>query len=282
MTAPDHQKDIQALRQFFQTGITRPHDWRRQQLLSLRAAVLEHQQDIAAALYTDLKKSPEEAYGTETGLLLAEINTTLKNLRSWMRPRRAGTNLLNLPSSSKIYRDPLGVVLIIAPWNYPFQLSLIPLVGAIAGGNCIVLKPSELAPATAAVIERILTGIFPPGLIHVAQGEGSVILPALMSSFRFDHIFFTGSIPVGRSIYQQAAKDLVPVTLELGGKSPAVVESDAHIATAARRIAFAKFSNAGQTCIAPDYLLLHVGIKDRFMRELQDTIRQFYGEDEEK
>src|SRR5882724_5570935 len=237
--------DLPAMRRHFQSGATKPYAVRRQQLLMLRQRLLQLEPEIAQALFTDLKKSREESYGTETGIVLAELNNTLKNLRKWMRPRRAGTNLVNLPSSSRIYRDPLGVVLIISPWNYPFQLSLIPLVGAIAGGNCIVLKPSELAPATAAVIERILTGIFPPGLIHVAQGEGSVILPALMSSFRFDHIFFTGSIPVGRSIYQQAAKDLVPVTLELGGKSPAVVESDAHIATAARRIAFAKFSNAG-------------------------------------
>ncbi|HMH22608.1 MAG TPA: aldehyde dehydrogenase [Puia sp.] len=282
MTAPDHQQDLQAMRQYFQTGVTRSYDWRRQQLLLLKEAVTGYEQDIAAALYADLKKSPEEAYGTETGLLLAEITTAVKNLRSWMRPRRARTNLLNLPSTSKIYRDPLGVVLIIAPWNYPFQLSLIPLVGAIAGGNCSVVKPSELAPATATIVEKILTGIFAPEFVRVMQGEGSVVLPSLISSFRFDHIFFTGSIPVGRAIYQLAAKELVPVTLELGGKSPGVVENDAQIRTAAKRIAFAKFTNAGQTCIAPDYLLLHADIKDRFLGELREAIRQFYGEQEDR
>jgi aldehyde dehydrogenase (NAD+) len=276
------QTDLLPVRKYFQSGVTRPYSWRRQQLQALRQAILANETGIAAALYADLKKSPEEAYGTETGLLLAEINATLKNLRSWMRPRKAATNLLNLPSSSRIYRDPLGVILIIAPWNYPFQLALVPLVGAIAAGNCAVVKPSEAAPATAAIIEKILGDSFPPDLVRVVQGEGSVVLPALIRSFRFDHIFFTGSISVGRSIYQLAAQDLVPVTLELGGKSPVVVESDAHIKTAVKRIAFGKFTNAGQTCIAPDYLLLHADIRDRFLQELQQTIRQFYGEKEEE
>lgn len=278
MTVPDLPTDLHPMRQYFQTGTTRPYAWRKQQLQVLKQAILEHEDEIHKALYTDLKKSPEEAYGTETGLLLAEINITLKHLRSWMRPGRAKTNMVNLPSSSKIYHDPLGVVLIIAPWNYPLQLSLIPLLGAIAGGNCAVVKPSELAPATTKIIEKILTGIFSPDYIRVVQGEGSVVLPALIGSFRFDHIFFTGSTPVGRSIYQLAAQDLIPVTLELGGKSPVVVESDAHIKTAARRIALAKFSNAGQTCIAPDYLLLHADIKDELLSALQETILQFYGE----
>src|SRR5450631_781886 len=274
--------DLLPIREYFQSGITRPYAWRRQQLQALKQAILGNETGIAAALYADLKKSPEEAYGTETGLLLAEINAALKNLRGWMRPRRVATNLLNLPSTSRIYRDPLGVILIIAPWNYPFQLALVPLVGAIAAGNCAVVKPSEAAPATAAIIEKILGGIFPPDFVRIVQGEGSVVLPALMGSFRFDHIFFTGSIPVGRSIYQLAARDLVPVTLELGGKSPAVVENDAQIKTAAKRIAFGKFTNAGQTCIAPDYLLLHADIRDRFLKELQETIRQIYGEKEEE
>lgn len=314
MNSPDYQQELLPLRQYFQSGATRSYEWRKQQLLLLRQAIVEHEQEIYQALYADLKKSPEEAYGTETGLVLAEINNTLKHLRKWMRPRSVRTNLVNLPSSSKIYRDPLGTVLIIAPWNYPFQLSIIPLAGAIAGGNCVVLKPSELAPATAAVLEKILTRIFPAGIpdasstaasdgssasaldtsstatldarvnsgspfgfLKVIQGDGSIVVPALLRSFRFDHIFFTGSIPVGRSIYQLAAQDLVPVTLELGGKSPVVVERDADLKTAARRIALGKFTNAGQTCIAPDYLLLHADIKDRLLQELQQTIVQFYG-----
>ncbi|HWK02345.1 MAG TPA: aldehyde dehydrogenase [Puia sp.] len=291
--------ELLPLRQYFQSGATRSYDWRKQQLLLLKQAILQHEAEINQALYTDLKKSPEEAYGTETGLVLAEINNTLKHLRRWMRPRTVRTNLVNLPSSSKIYRDPLGTVLIIAPWNYPFQLSLIPLAGAIAGGNCVVLKPSELAPATAAILEKILTGAFSgeasrselhadsltasqPGFIRVVQGDGAIVVPDLIRSFRFDHIFFTGSIPVGRAVYQLAAQDLVSVTLELGGKSPVVVESDADIKTTARRIVLGKFTNAGQTCIAPDYLLLHADIKDRLLEEIKATLIQFYGEKAEE
>src|SRR5579872_4634023 len=172
MGDPEISYDLITLRRYFQTGITRPYAWRRQQLQALKKAILEHGTEIQAALYTDLKKSPEEAYGTEIGLVIAELNHTLKNLRRWMRPRRVRTNLLNLPSSSTIYRDPLGVVLIIAPWNYPFQLSMVPLMAAIAGGNGVVLKPSELAPATAAIIEKMLVRIFPPDYVRVVQGDG--------------------------------------------------------------------------------------------------------------
>jgi len=282
MALTEPSKDLLPLRETFHSGITRPYAWRRQKLLDLKKAILEEEDAIGQALYTDLKKSPEEVYGTETGLLLAEINNTLRNLRQWMRPRSVRTNLVNLPSSSRIYRDPLGVVFIVAPWNYPFQLSLVPLAAAIAGGNCVVLKPSELAPATAAILEKILSRIYSPDFVRIVQGDGALVVPALMRAFRFDHVFFTGSIPVGRAIYQLAAESLVPVTLELGGKSPVVVESDAHIKTAARRIALAKFTNAGQTCIAPDYLLLHITIKDRLLAALQEAIGEFYGAAPEK
>ena len=270
---------LQSMRKYFESGATRSYDFRRQQLVKLKQAVLGHEKEIYASLYSDLKKSPEEAYATELGLLLAEANTALKNLRKWMKPQSAGTDLVNLPSSSKIYRDPLGVVLIISPWNYPLQLLLIPLVGAIAGGNCAVLKPSEHAPATAAVIERIITQVFSAEYVYITQGDGAEIIPAMMQSFRFDHVFYTGSIPVGKIIYQLAAKELVPVTLELGGKSPAVVESDADITAAAKRIALGKFINAGQTCIAPDYVLVHESIKDKFVEKLKQAIDSFYGED---
>ena len=282
MSAPNFTEDLQPLRRYFQSGITRPYAWRRQQLLLLRQAVLQHESEIATALYADLKKSPEEAYGTETGLVLAEISTVLKNLRSWMRPERVRTNLVNLPSRSRIYRDPLGTVLIIAPWNYPLQLVLLPLVGAIAGGNNAVVKPSELAPATEALLEKILGGIFPPDFVRVVKGDGAEVVPALLRGFRFDHVFFTGSISVGRSVCQLAAEQLVPVTLELGGKSPAVVEADADIRTTARRIVFGKFTNAGQTCIAPDYVLVDAAIKDRLLEEMQLAIRSFYGEKTEE
>lgn len=269
--------DLPAMRRHFQSGAMRSYEMRRQQLLLLRESLLQHEPAIAEALHADLKKSREESYGTETGLVLAELNNTLKNLRKWMRPRRVRTNLVNLPSSSRIYRDPLGVVLIIAPWNYPLQLALEPLIGAIAGGNCAVVKPSEYAPATSVLLEKMLTAIYPPEYVRVVQGDGAAVVTGMMQSFRFDHILFTGSVPVGQRIYQLAAKDLVPVTLELGGKSPVVVERDADIATAVRRIVVGKFINTGQTCIAPDYLLVHEDVRERLLTGLRDTLFAFYG-----
>ena len=270
---------LTACRHYFNSGATRPYEFRIEQLKKLKAAILAHENEINDALYSDLKKSPEESYASELGLLLAEINVTIKNLRNWMRPESAGTDLVNLPSSSKIYRDPLGVVLIIAPWNYPLQLLLIPLVGAIAGGNCAVIKPSELAPATAAVIEKIIQSSLTTDHVKLVQGDGATVIPAMMNAFRFDHVFYTGSIPVGKIIYQLAAKDLVPVTLELGGKSPAIVEADANLTAAARRIVLGKYLNVGQTCIAPDYLLVHTSIKAALIEKIKSFIQQFYGAD---
>lgn len=274
--------DLPAMRRHFNTGVTRSYEERRRQLLLLRESLLRNETAIAEALYADLKKSREEAYGTETGVVLAELSNTLRHLRKWMRPRRAATNLVNLPSSSRIYRDPLGVVLVISPWNYPFQLAMIPLIGAIAGGNCIVIKPSEYAPATSAVIARMLDAIFPPAFVQVVQGDGAAVVQEMMNAFRFDHVFFTGSIPVGKAIYQLAARELVPVTLELGGKSPVIVDRDADIGTAARRIVLGKFINAGQTCIAPDYLVVHADVRDRLITGMKEVIRGFYGEKPEE
>lgn len=271
--------DLSALRHFFASGATRPYAWRREQLLRLQQAVRDHETDIATALYADLRKSPEESYGTETGLVLAEIGYILRHLRQWIRPQRVGSNLVNWPSSSRLYPDPLGVVLIIAPWNYPFQLAVLPVAGALAAGNTVVLKPSELAPATSAVVEKIVRSIFPPEIVQFVQGDGAEVVPAMIRSFRFDHIFFTGSVSTGRSIYQLAARDLVPVTLELGGKSPIVVEKDADLAVAARRIAVGKFTNAGQTCIAPDYLLVQEDVREKMIQHLQAAITTMYGPD---
>jgi aldehyde dehydrogenase (NAD+) len=268
---------LSAARKYFNSGATRGYAFRKMQLQKLKQALLAQEAAINQALYDDLKKSPEEVYASELGILLAEINLTIKNLRRWMQPTRTGTDLINLPSSSKIYRDPLGVVLIISPWNYPLQLLLIPLVGAIAGGNCAIIKPSDLAPATAAIIEKIISAVFPPEFVKVIQGDGASVVPEMMNMFRFDHVFYTGSIPVGKIIYQLAAKDLVPVTLELGGKSPAIVEADADLTSAARRIVMGKFLNVGQTCIAPDYLLVHVSVKNDLVEKIKAAIQQFYG-----
>lgn len=272
-------KQLQQMRTYFEEGNTRSYQFRRQQLLALRKALQQHEDAVIEALYSDLKKSPEEAYATEIGLVLAEISHTLKHLHSWMKPKRVGTDIANLPAASRIYRDPLGVVLIIAPWNYPLQLCLNPLVGAIAGGNCAVIKPSELAPATAAITEKIVQETFAAEYIDIVQGDGAEVLPAMMNSFRFDHVFYTGSVAVGKIIYKLAAEQLIPVTLELGGKSPTIVEADANIAVAAERITMGKFLNAGQTCIAPDYLLVHYSVKDKLVEAIKQCIQWFYGND---
>ncbi len=275
----DLNSSLAALKFFYNTHATKPFAFRKNQLQLLKQTLLKYDSEIEQALFSDLKKSREETYATETGLVLAEINVTLKNLRQWMEPKSTGTNLVNLPSTSKIYRDPLGIVLIIAPWNYPVQLLLIPLVGAIAGGNCVVLKPSEFAPATDRVLQKIITEIFPPEFVLYVQGDGAEVVPAMMKNFRFDHVFYTGSIAVGKIIYQMAAEKLVPVTLELGGKSPAIVHADADITVAVKRIAFGKFLNTGQTCIAPDYVLVHIDVKEKFIEKLKETITKFYSTD---
>ncbi len=270
---------LDRIRAFYKTGVTRSYAFRKEQLLKLRQAILENEQAIYAALQADLRKNKEEAWVTETGLVLAEIKHTLRHLKTWMAPLRTRTNLPNLPATSYIMKEPLGVVLIIGPWNYPVNLLLSPLVGAIAAGNCAVLKPSEFNPATSALLERIITDLFPADYICCVPGEGAAVVPALMQSFRFDHVFFTGSTAVGRMVYRMAADQLVPVTLELGGKSPCVVEADANLQVAARRIALAKFSNAGQTCVAPDYVLVHHTVKEAFIGALKKLLPAFYGDD---
>ena len=259
---------LEKMRRHFNSGATRLYAFRKEQLKKLKAAILNHEQDLYDALYTDLKKSPEEVWATETGMVLAELNTAIKNMRDWMEPEAVTTNLLNLPSSSKILKEPLGVVLIIGPWNYPFQLLINPLIGAIAAGNCVVLKPSEFAPATDAVMKKIVDEVFSNEYILYVQGDGAAVIPEMMNNFSFDHVFYTGSTAVGKIIYKMAAERLVPVTLELGGKSPCVVEADANINVAARRIAMTKFSNAGQMCVAPDYLLVHSSVKDKLKNNL--------------
>lgn len=270
---------LQALKTFFYNNETLGYDFRRQALMNLQKALVANEQLLIQTLYDDLKKSAEEAWVTELGFLHAEIRHTLKHLQQWMKPAKVRTNLLNLPAKSFVYKEPLGVVLIIAPWNYPLQLLFTPLVGAIAAGNCVVLKPSELAPATAAAMRKIIEEAFPKNYILYVEGEGAEIVPAMMNNFRFDHVCYTGSTQVGKSIYEMAAKQLVPVTLELGGKSPCVVEADADIKIAAKRIAVTKFSNAGQMCVAPDFVLVHSTKKDELVKELKSSIQTFYTED---
>ncbi|MFZ4769521.1 MAG: aldehyde dehydrogenase [Ferruginibacter sp.] len=270
---------LNAIRTFYNSGVTKSYGFRKQQLEKLRDIVIAHEQEIYDALFIDLKKSPEECWITENGFLLAEINNSIKKLETWMRPKKVTTNLMNLPSKSYIYSEPLGVVLIISPWNYPFQLLLTPLIGAIAAGNCVVLKSSEFAPATAAIIQKIISLSFEEKYISITNEDGAVIIPQMMNNFSFDHVFYTGSTQVGKIIYEMAAKNLVPVTLELGGKSPCVIEKEVNVKVAARRIAMTKFSNAGQMCVAPDYVLVHSSVKEAFVQELKNAITEFYGPD---
>jgi len=267
------------MRTYFETGVTKSHAFRKEQLTRLKQAVTKYQFAIQEALYKDLKKSPEEAWVTETGFLLSEISYTLNHLKRWMKPESVSTNFLNIPSRSYIVKEPLGTVLIIGPWNYPLQLLFTPLAGAIAAGNCVVLKASEFAPATASIMKKIIAETFEEQYVLFTEGDGATIIPEMMNDFVFDHVFYTGSTAVGKIIYQMAAKNLVPVTLELGGKSPCVVEADANITVAAKRIAMAKFSNAGQMCVTPDYVLVHASQKEALVDAIKKALLQFMGND---
>lgn len=272
-----YEEKLSGMQQFYNSGATRSYEFRKQQLTAFKKSVENNEEEIYKALYKDLKKSMEESWITENGFVLSDLKNALKHLKKWMKPKRVGTNLVNFPGSSHIYSEPLGLVLIIAPWNYPVNLLFTPLIGAIAAGNCVVLKSSEFAPASSAIMKKIVEETFDEKFVMFVEGEGAVVVPELMSALRFDHIFYTGSTAVGKKIYQAAAKDLIPVTLELGGKSPCIVESDADVKAAARRICFAKFTNSGQTCVAPDYVLAHDNIIEKLKVEMIKAIEDFFG-----
>ena len=278
----NYEPSLQRLRDYFNTGATQSYSFRKEQLHKLKSALVAYEEELYAALESDLGKNKEEAWITETGFVISEINAAVKRLHHWMNPEKVGTTLLNFPSSSYIMHEPLGVVLIIGPWNYPVQLLLTPLIGAIAAGNCIVLKPSEVPSATSALMKKLVASVFPPEYILCVEGEGASVVPNLMNATRFDHVFYTGSTAVGRLIYKMAADKLVPVTLELGGKSPCVIDEDANLEVAARRIAVTKFSNAGQMCVAPDYLLVHHKVTDRFIDAFKKVLLAFYTENAER
>ena len=269
--------DFEKMQDFFYNHFTRSYKFRIDQLRNLKNAIQQYEAALIEALWKDLHKSSEEAYFTEIGFVYAEIDYAIKHLKNWMQEKLVSTPLLLFPSTSKIVRDPLGIVLIIAPWNYPVQLIFAPLVAAIAAGNCAVVKPSEFTPATIAIMKKIIQKAFEPQYIFMAEGIGSEIIPALLNGFRFDHIFFTGSIAVGKEIAKMAALQLIPVTLELGGKSPCIVDKEVNIEVAAKRIAWGKFTNAGQTCVAPDYLLVYESRKEELLSHLEKNIEHFYG-----
>ena len=262
---------------FFRSGATLDVKWRLERLRALETAVRKWEKPLCEALWTDLHKSYEEAYLTEISILLAEIREHIHKLKGWSRPQRKATPLKMFPSRSRILSEPLGTALIIAPWNYPVQLLLSPLVGAISAGCTAVLKPSPYVPNVSATQQRMVEETFSNEYVAVVQGDRSVNTALLEE--RWDLIFFTGSPALGKTVMQTAAKNLTPVVLELGGKSPCIVDKDADLKVAAKRIAWGKSLNAGQTCIAPDYLMVHSEIKELFLKELQGAFKELLGED---
>ena len=256
----------------FASGVTRSVAYRKRQLILLRDGLIRYEAEILAALKADLNKSDVEAYATELGYCLSSIRFVLKHLSGWAKTKRVRSTLMSFPSLAYVQFEPIGQVLIIGPFNYPFQLVMEPLIGALSAGNTAVIKPSEHAKATAAVIEKLIAEVFEPGLVTVIQGDAKVT--QALAEMPFNHIFFTGSTRVGKAIYASASKHLTPVTLELGGKSPTIVDESADLRFAARRIAFGKFINAGQTCIAPDHVYVHERVKDSFVDALNAVIAQ--------
>jgi len=261
---------------FFASGKTLDINFRLDTLKKLKSLILSHENELINALRSDFHKPPFEVLGAESRCVIAELNMTIRNLRKWSGRQRVRTSMANLPARSYILPQPYGQVLILSPWNYPFQLSVGPAMSALAAGNCVVLKVSQKVPNTIEVISRILSH-FPKELIMLVKGEHS--LSDYLLGFPFDYIFFTGSPAVGKKVMTKAAENLTPITLELGGKNPCVVAADAKLGYAAKRIASGKYLNAGQTCIAPDYLLIDERVKDKFLKLLISEIKSFYGDD---
>lgn len=277
MKEPQIKELVERQRSFFMSHATMDVSSRRAYLARLREAVQTHEDDIARALYEDLGKSHDESYMCEIGLALSEIRYQERHVARWARPRRRSTDLANAIATSRVERVPYGVTLVMAPWNYPFLLTLEPLAGAIAAGNTVVVKPSAYAPASSAVLRQICEEAFPPELVSVVEG-GRSENEALLDQ-RWDNIFFTGSVSVGKLVMSRAAENLTPVTLELGGKSPCIVEKTANLRVAARRIAFGKWLNVGQTCVAPDYLLVDQAVKDELIGLIREEVTSMYGVD---
>ena len=259
----------------FKTDIS----YRKQALIKLLNCVRLHEKEIIRALYDDFKKPEFEAVLSETAYIVSELNHTIKNINTWAKPQLVLPSLLNFPSTDYIYKEPYGKVLLIAPWNYPYQLALCPLIAAVAAGNQVVVKPSELTPNTSRIVAQIISETFDEN--HVKCVEGGIEITQQLLAQRWDYIFFTGSVAVGKIVAKAAAENLTPVTLELGGKNPCIIDETANIKLAAKRIVWGKFLNAGQTCIAPDYLLVSTKIKAAFIELLKKEITDAYGENPE-
>lgn len=280
IAAFDAQQIVEKQRNFFKTGKTLPYEFRLAQLKKLRQIIVDNEVRILDALYKDLRKCHTEGYLTEVGFVLAEIDHTIKDLKKWMKPKRVGTPVFHAISTSHVYNDPYGVTLVVGPWNYPFQLAVAPLVGAIAAGNTAVIKPSEVSKHTGELIVDLIQENFEEGFVRAVFG-GIEESTALLEQ-RFDYIFFTGGTGIGRIYYQAAAKHLTPVTLELGGKSPCIVDKNIHLDYTAKRVTWGKWTNAGQTCVAPDYLLVHKDSKAKVLDKMKRNIEAFFGKDPQK
>ena len=259
---------------FFNSNKTKSISFRIEQLKKFRKLIKENESELYAAIYEDFGKSEFETYISEISLIYHEISIFLKNIKSWSKPKRVSTGLANFPARSYIIPEPLGVTLVIGAWNYPYLLSILPAITSMAAGNTVIIKPSELPSKTSAIMAKIINDNFPKDYCHVV--EGGVETTTELLTHRYDKIFFTGSIPVGKIIYQAAAKKLSPVTLELGGKSPAFVLSDCDIKMTVKRIVWAKFFNAGQTCVAPDYILVDQSIEQKFIEALENRLKEYY------
>jgi aldehyde dehydrogenase (NAD+) len=279
LTYSSIQEIISQQRQFFATGTPKNLEFRLNQLKKLKQVILENQEAILDALKADLNKPRLEAYLAEMSVT-QDIDYAMKHLKSWAKPKKVPVPLTQFPASASVYSDPLGVVLIISPWNYPFSLAISPLIGAIAAGNCAVIKPSEISANTSQILAKVINKNFEPGYLKVI--EGGVETSQELLKEKFDYIFFTGGTKIGKVVMEAAAKHLTPVTLELGGKSPCIVETDIDLKTAAKRIIWGKFLNAGQTCVAPDYLLVNYQIKQDFLQALKGQIQEFYGSEPAK
>ena len=265
---------LSLMRQFWLEENPLSLSYRQESLKKLYRIIKNRQDDIAQALWQDLHKGSVESYATEIGFVLQDISHTLKHLRSWSKPKKVATPLSQFPAKSYIYAESYGLVLIISPWNYPFQLTIAPLIAAVAAGNCVAVKPSPLAKATAQIIDEILTQAFDNRHVCAFLGENSLTIDLLKEPF--DYIFYTGSTSFGKTVMEMAAQNLTPVTLELGGKSPCIILPDADLKLSARKIIFGKFLNNGQTCVAPDYILVPAVLKKDLLRELQTTLKAFY------
>jgi len=264
---------IKGQRDFFNANVTKDLHFRAEQLSKLKSLLQANEKRLFEAIYADFRKGEFETYATELGILYGDIGVALKKMRRWSRQKRVLTNLPNMPARSFIVPEPYGVCLIIGAWNYPYQLSFAPAIAALAAGNTVILKPSELSAHTSALMAELINNSFDPGVFRVIEG-GVPETTALLKE-KFDKIFFTGSVPVGNIVYQAAAKNLTPVTLELGGKSPAFVFADTNLDVTAKRLVWGKFLNAGQTCIAPDYVLVENKIKEKFLNAIKTQIDEF-------